>query len=98
MRHRQALYWAQQETTDPLTQVANGLHFDAFLQQQWERHCQDQAPISLILCSPDSLRTYYQIYGQQAGDAAFAALQASPAFRQALARAKAERAAMQAGR
>jgi diguanylate cyclase (GGDEF)-like protein len=70
MRHRQALYWAQQETTDPLTQVANSLHFDAFLQQQWERHCQDQAPISLILCSPDSLRTYYQIYGQQAGDAA----------------------------
>ncbi|MEA5450558.1 response regulator [Leptolyngbya sp. CCNP1308] len=70
MRHRQALYWAQQDTTDPLTQVANSLHFDAFLQQQWERHCQDQAPISLILCSPDSLRTYYQIYGQQAGDAA----------------------------
>lgn len=70
MRHRQALYWAQQETIDPLTQVANGLHFDAFLQQQWERHCQDQAPISLILCSPDSLRTYYQVYGQQAGDAA----------------------------
>ncbi|MBW4461493.1 MAG: response regulator [Nodosilinea sp. WJT8-NPBG4] len=70
MRHRQALYWTQQETTDPLTQVANSLHFDAFLQQQWERHCRDQAPISLILCSPDSLPTYYQIYGQQAGDAA----------------------------
>lgn len=70
MRHHQALYWVQQETTDPLTQVANSLHFDAFLQQQWERHCQDQAPISLILCSPDRLRTYYQIYGQQAGDAA----------------------------
>ncbi|MFQ4135209.1 response regulator [Nodosilinea sp. PGN35] len=70
MRHHQALYWAQQETVDPLTQVANGLHFDAFLRQQWERHCQDQAPISLILCSPDSLRPYYQIYGQQAGDAA----------------------------
>nr|WP_242024760.1 response regulator [Leptolyngbya sp. FACHB-60] len=70
MRHRQALYWTQQETTDPLTQVANGLHFDAFLQQQWERHCRDQSPISLILCSPDDLRIYYQIYGQQAGDAA----------------------------
>jgi diguanylate cyclase (GGDEF)-like protein len=40
------------------------------LQQQWERHCQDQAPISLILCNPDDLRTYYKIYGQQAGDAA----------------------------
>ncbi|PSN13423.1 hypothetical protein C7293_16060 [filamentous cyanobacterium CCT1] len=70
MRHQQALYWDQQNTTDPLTQVANGPHFDAFLRQQWERHCQDQAPISLILCSPDHLRTYYQIYGQQAGDVA----------------------------
>ncbi|MBE9158626.1 response regulator [Nodosilinea sp. LEGE 06152] len=70
MRHRQALYWDQQNTTDPLTQVANSPHFDAFLQQQWDRHCQDQAPISLILCSPDHLRTYYQIYGQQAGDVA----------------------------
>ncbi len=69
MRHRQALYWDQQNTTDPLTQVANSLHFDAFLQQQWERHCRDQAPISLILCAPDSLRPYYQVYGQQAGDA-----------------------------
>ncbi|WP_017299594.1 response regulator [Nodosilinea nodulosa] len=70
MRHRQALYWDQQNTTDPLTQVANGLHFDAFLQQQWERHRQDQAPISLILCSPDYLKTYSQVYGQQAGDTA----------------------------
>ncbi|MGB3199420.1 MAG: response regulator [Nodosilinea sp.] len=70
MSHRQALYWNQQNTTDPLTQVANSLHFDAFLQQQWDRHCHDQAPMSLILCSPDHLRTYYHIYGQQAGDAA----------------------------
>lgn len=70
MRHRQALYWNQQNTTDLLTQVANSLHFDAFLQQQWDRHCQDQAPMSLILCSPDHLKAYYHIYGQQAGDAA----------------------------
>ncbi|WOD41630.1 response regulator [Nodosilinea sp. E11] len=70
MRHHQALYWAQQDTSDPLTQVANSLHFDAFLQQQWERHCQDQAPLSLILCNPDELRAYYKVYGQQAGDAA----------------------------
>jgi diguanylate cyclase (GGDEF)-like protein len=70
MRHHQALYWDQQDTTDPLTQVANSLHFDAFLRQQWDRHCQDQAPISLILCTPDHLRNYYQVYGQQAGDAA----------------------------
>lgn len=69
MRHRQALYWPPQDTTDPLTQVANSLHFDACLQQQWERHRRDQAPISLILCSPDDLRTYYRVYGQPAGDA-----------------------------
>lgn len=70
MSYRQALYWDQQNTTDSLTQVANSLHFDAFLQQQWERHCQDQAPISLILCCPDHLRAYYQVYGQQSGDVA----------------------------
>ncbi|WP_035989541.1 response regulator [Leptolyngbya sp. KIOST-1] len=70
MRHRQALYWDQQDSTDPLTQVANSQHFDAFLQQQWERHCQDQAPIALVLCSPDHLEIYYQVYGQKAGDAA----------------------------
>ncbi|MGF1516920.1 MAG: response regulator [Nodosilinea sp.] len=70
MRHCQALYWSRQDTIDPLTQVANSLHFDAFLQQQWERHCRDQAPISLILCTPDDLRAYYKVYGQQAGDAA----------------------------
>ncbi|TVQ09127.1 MAG: response regulator [Leptolyngbya sp. DLM2.Bin27] len=74
MRHHQALYWTQQDTTDPLTQVANSLHFDAFLQQQWERHCQDQAPISLILCTPDDLCTYYRVYGQRAGDAALCRL------------------------
>ena len=70
MRHRQALFWHQQDATDPLTEVANSLRFDAFLQQQWDRHCQDQAPISLILCTPDDLPTYYQVYGQQAGDTA----------------------------
>lgn len=68
MRYRQALYWDQDNTTDPLTRVANSLHFDSFLQQQWERHGQDQASLALILCAPDALGPYYQVYGQPAGD------------------------------
>jgi diguanylate cyclase (GGDEF)-like protein len=68
MRQQQSVFWAYQDKTDPLTQIANGLHFDAFLQQQWERHRQDQAPISLILCCPDALNDYAQIYGGQARD------------------------------
>lgn len=68
MRQQQSVFWAYQDKTDPLTQIANGLHFDAFLQQQWERHRQDQAPISLVLCCPDDLNGYGQIYGGQARD------------------------------
>jgi diguanylate cyclase (GGDEF)-like protein len=66
MRQRQIVYWGQQDKTDFLTQVANSRHFDAFLQQQWQRHCRDQAPISLILCTPDNFTAYQQTYGLQA--------------------------------
>jgi diguanylate cyclase (GGDEF)-like protein len=66
MRQRQIVYWGQQDKTDFLTQVANSRHFDAFLRQQWERHCRDQAPISLILCTPDNFTAYQQTYGLQA--------------------------------
>ncbi|MGF1569886.1 MAG: response regulator [Nodosilinea sp.] len=68
MHQHQAVFWVQQESIDPLTQVANGLHFDAFLQQQWERHRQDQAPISLVLARPDDFKTYHQVHGATAAD------------------------------
>ncbi len=66
MRQQQQVYWGQRDNTDALTQVANSRHFDAFLQQQWERHRRERAPISLILCSPDHFLAYQQTYGLQA--------------------------------
>lgn len=58
MRQQQSLYWHRQENVDPITLMPNTRYFYKFLQQQWERHRQDQAPISLILCTPDDLDTY----------------------------------------
>ena len=52
MRQQQVVYWQRQEQVDPITLIANARYFDRFLQQQWERHKQDRAPISLILLRP----------------------------------------------
>jgi diguanylate cyclase (GGDEF)-like protein len=68
MRQQQAVYWQRQEQFDPITRLANARYFDRFLQQQWERHQQDQAPISLILCVPDGFADYQQTYGRQASE------------------------------
>jgi diguanylate cyclase (GGDEF)-like protein len=68
MRQQQAVYWQRQEQFDPITRLANARYFDRFLQQQWERHQQDQAPISLILCAPDGFADYQQTYGRQASE------------------------------
>ncbi|NJL45020.1 MAG: diguanylate cyclase [Leptolyngbyaceae cyanobacterium SM2_3_12] len=68
MRQQQSLAWYQSDNTDPLTQVANSRHFDAFLQQQWERHRQTPAPIAIILGRVDDFANYTQTHGQAAGD------------------------------
>ncbi|HIK44320.1 MAG TPA: response regulator [Leptolyngbyaceae cyanobacterium M65_K2018_010] len=68
MRQQQVAYWGYQDKIDALTQVANSRHFDAFLQQQWERHRQDRSPLSLILCTPDHFQAYQQLYGIQASN------------------------------
>lgn len=68
MRQQQAVYWQRQEQCDPLTGMANARYFDQFLQQQWERHRQEKAPIALILCVPDGFNTYQKTYGQQAAE------------------------------
>lgn len=67
MRQQQSLQWAQ-SNHDPLTQVATMGHFEQFLQQQWDRHCQDQAPLALLLCALDDFTAYQQIYGPGASD------------------------------
>lgn len=68
MRHTQSLDWGQSSHQDALTQIPNRLHFQTFLQQQWDRHCQDQAPLSLILAEVDDFEIYRQVYGQAAGE------------------------------
>jgi diguanylate cyclase (GGDEF)-like protein len=68
MRQQQALHWAQSNYHDPLTQVANASHLEVFLRQQWDRHCQDQAPLALLTCTLDDFTTYQQTYGQGASE------------------------------
>jgi diguanylate cyclase (GGDEF)-like protein len=66
MQQQRALHWVQSGHHDPLTQLSNGAHLNVFLQQQWDRHRQDRAPLALIHCTLDDLNVYQQIYGQGA--------------------------------
>lgn len=68
MRQCQALYWDRSTPYDPLTQVANTSHLTLFLHQQWERHGQDHAPLSLLLCALDDFTAYHQAYGPRSSD------------------------------
>ncbi|QQE63519.1 hypothetical protein GFS31_01840 [Leptolyngbya sp. BL0902] len=67
MRQQRSLQWDQSDH-DPLTQVATIGHFERFLQQQWDRHVQDQAPLALLLCALDDFAAYQQTYGAGASD------------------------------
>ncbi|HEY9795587.1 MAG TPA: diguanylate cyclase [Leptolyngbyaceae cyanobacterium] len=51
-----------------LNQVANRLRFQAYLDQEWGRMAQEQAPLSLILGNLDCFKAYNDTYGHQAGD------------------------------
>lgn len=68
MQQQRALYWSQSAHRDPLTQVANDDHFQAFLEQQWERHQRERTPLALILCTLDDFAAYQRAYGQGARD------------------------------
>ncbi len=54
---------------DLLTEVANRRHFDAFLQQVWERAREDGSEISLLMIDVDHFNAYNGRYGQTEGDA-----------------------------
>ncbi|MGD2181494.1 diguanylate cyclase domain-containing protein [Lusitaniella coriacea] len=56
-------------TVDSLTQVANRLHFDQSLRDEWCRLTKEGLPIALILCDVDYFKFYNDTYGHQAGDA-----------------------------
>lgn len=53
---------------DGLTQIANRRCFNEYLQREWQRLLNEQAPLSLILCDIDGFKLYNDRFGHQAGD------------------------------
>ncbi|MFN7354165.1 MAG: diguanylate cyclase domain-containing protein [Pseudanabaena sp.] len=53
---------------DGLTQVANRLCLDEYLEQEFKRSCREKIPISLVLCDIDFFKKYNDNYGHQEGD------------------------------
>jgi diguanylate cyclase (GGDEF)-like protein len=68
LRRQQAQDWQHQAKVDPLTQIANRRTFREYLNREWQRLSQEQAPISLILCDVDCFKAYNDRYGHPAGD------------------------------
>jgi two-component system cell cycle response regulator len=54
---------------DPLTQIANRRHFDAFLQKEWQRAIRNAQPLSLVVLDVDHFKLYNDSLGHAAGDA-----------------------------
>ncbi|XFA72567.1 diguanylate cyclase [Thermosynechococcaceae cyanobacterium Okahandja] len=54
--------------TDPLTELPNRRHFDAYLRQEWLAAIRDRQPLSLILIDVDCFKAYNDHYGHHAGD------------------------------
>lgn len=55
-------------TLDGLTQIANRLCFDNYLEAEWKRHLREQQPLALILIDIDYFKPYNDYYGHQGGD------------------------------
>jgi len=53
---------------DSLSQVANRYRLQVYLEQDWQRMGQEQAPLSLIIGDLDFFQTYNDTYGHSAGD------------------------------
>ncbi|MBF0234701.1 MAG: diguanylate cyclase [Desulfamplus sp.] len=53
---------------DCLTGIANRMHFDQKLLQEWKIMQREKLPLSLILCDVDYFKKYNDHYGHQAGD------------------------------
>ncbi len=64
----------QLSLTDRLTGLANRRHFDAFLDQTWDRHMRHGLPLSLILLDVDHFKRLNDTHGHLTGDACLASL------------------------
>jgi diguanylate cyclase (GGDEF)-like protein/PAS domain S-box-containing protein len=53
---------------DPLTQIANRRHFDAFLHNEWQRAIRNAQPLSLVVLDVDHFKLYNDTLGHAAGD------------------------------
>jgi len=55
-------------TTDFLTKIPNRRHFMNALGSQWERACQNQTELSLIICDVDFFKNFNDRHGHLEGD------------------------------
>ncbi|MET0981530.1 MAG: diguanylate cyclase, partial [Telluria sp.] len=53
---------------DSLTKIANRRHFDAFLENEWQRALRSSQPLSLIVLDVDHFKGYNDSLGHAAGD------------------------------
>jgi two-component system cell cycle response regulator len=68
-RHKQSEDALQRAAMlDPLTQIANRRHFDAFLDQEWQRATRNAQPLSLLVLDVDHFKQYNDTLGHAAGD------------------------------
>lgn len=53
---------------DALTQLANRMMFDTYLDQEWRRMFRNGEPLSILLCDVDLFKIYNDVHGHQLGD------------------------------
>lgn len=61
-------------TTDALTGLCNRRRLDELLDLEWRRAMRTGSPIALLMIDADNFKSYNDLFGHQAGDAALAAI------------------------